>query len=263
MRTVSRIIIILVGIVLSTVGLFGSVAHAAPQRAGLPQSHHQAGASSILGRWVSVQCEARPNAQYVKRDFKLAKTQWELDQLIYADAACTQPTLNFHVEGSYVLGNPSTVLPGATEAEFTLATVKLTPRVQATADFLNTAPAGTCGAARWELGVEQDLGPTKGCALFGLDLTNPIVEYDVVKVEGKQLFFGARPQDGGFLNTPERRPTSFAEPLARQAAAPPQGPKTLPATGAGSSSSMLVVGIAHLLILFGAATTLTLRAGQR
>ncbi len=83
------------------------------------------------------------------------------------------------------------------------------------ADFLNSGAPGTCGSATWKPGVEQDAGATKGCAALGLDLANKSTEYDIVKLEADQLYYGARPADGSGLDTAEKRPTSLQPALAR------------------------------------------------
>jgi hypothetical protein len=63
--------------------------------------------------------------------------------------------------------------------------------------------------------VEQDVTATHGCLPLGLDLVHRGTEYDLVKVEGDQLYYGARPADGSGLDTPEKRPTALQVPLVR------------------------------------------------
>jgi len=45
---------------------------------------------------------------------------------------------------------------------------------------------------------------------------NRDTEYDIVKVEGDKLYYGARPSDGSGLDKPEKRPTALQVPLIRQ-----------------------------------------------
>jgi hypothetical protein len=63
--------------------------------------------------------------------------------------------------------------------------------------------------------VEQDVTATHGCLPLGLDLLHRGTEYDLVKVEGDKLYYGARPADGSGLDTPERRPAALQVPLVR------------------------------------------------
>ncbi len=204
---------------------------------------------AVVGTWTSEGCEPRPNDQFVQRTFTLAAEDWALDQPIFADAGCSTKLLNFHVAGTYTIGEPNATLADTYDALFMINSIALTPLVDDMAAFLNSAQPGTCGAAAWQVGVEQDISATKGCSVFGIDLSQPIPEYDILKRDGQRLYFGARPADGGFLNTPERRPTSYAEPLLLQSAAPvAQLPSTAAASSAAQSTALLLALAAIALV---------------
>ena len=148
------------------------------------------------------------------------------------------------IEGVFVIRGSSYEAPTIYNVEFQWKQVFIRPEVTPTADYLNTARPGLCGSAGWSPGGEQDLAPTKGCRLLGIDLGHANTEFDVGAVYGNQLLLGARPADGGSLFTPARRPIALglalvrvqdvAEPtFAPAPPAPPPAPPSiiLPETG--------------------------------
>lgn len=167
------------------------------------------------GIWSSTECEPWPGRPFARRELTLTGEAYRLDVTSFNDDRCTIPTLRTRYEGRFVARRPSPLIPEAWEVEFAIQRVLLTPYVLNTADFLNSALPGTCGAERWFVGIEQDLTATNGCALIGLNLRARPVEYDIATVQGNRLFLGQRPPDGNLLFAPERRPTTFGLPLLR------------------------------------------------
>jgi hypothetical protein len=180
-------------------------AHAAP-----PQQ-----APLFSGAWSSTECEPRPGAPFAQRELTISGETYRLDLISFADARCTIPTLRARYEGRFAVRNPSSAIPEAWEVEFTARQVLLTPYVLNTADFLNSAPRGTCGREQWFVSLEQELAATSGCPLIGIDLRRPFVEYDIATIQGDRLLLGRRPPDGGYLFAPERRPIAFGPSLLR------------------------------------------------
>jgi len=178
-------------------------------------------APSIVGHWISEGVETRTDAQekttYLRRDFRneAARSAARFD--FYADAAGAAPTLSLTLGGPYTIGGPWSAVPGSFEGTFVFDDAKITPHVQSLVDTLNAAPAGTCGAQPFALDVEESVTGTGGCAALGVDLRNHNTEYDLVKVDGDRLYYGARPDDGGGLDTPERRPKALQAPVVRAA----------------------------------------------
>lgn len=166
-----------------------------------------------LGHWVSIACELRPGPQYLRRDFVIEEGRWVGDITIYGDPACTVATVLLHIEGPITFGDPVPVADGAVETDFSGTLVTFTPLVQDMADFLNTAAPGTCGVDTWEVDVAQDVTPTGGCALFGLEV--PFTEYDITLTRDNYLFAGARPLDGSGFPDPDARATALQVPLMR------------------------------------------------
>lgn len=177
----------------------------------------------IQGKWVSTTCEVRPAPNngklYVKREYDIKDSTWTGTLTFFADDKCEAATVVAVAEGPYkVADKESEKVVGTTEAEFTLGTMKLTPKAQGIVDFLKSAPAGTCGdAATWAVDATQDVTATKGCSVLGVDLQNCGVEYELVKIENEQLLFGARPPDGSGACSDAKRPTteSFQPPLEK------------------------------------------------
>ena len=203
------------------------------------------GPNDITGHWASVDCEARPagggQITYIKRDFRNnADGTWSGTFPLYADAHCTQPTLTFAAQGRYTLGSGSATVAGATEVYFTFDKILITPHAQGNVDYLNSAGGGRCGANPWQAGVTQDV--SAGCAALGVDLTTCGGEYDLVKVMGNDLYYGARPDDGGFLCTLARRPTALQVPVVRVTE------PGMPTTGDGAVLRLLGWGLTGLAL---------------
>ena len=199
---VARPLLILVALLVAAAA---RLVHAAPtQQAPL-----------FSGAWSSTECEPRPGAPFARRELIISGETYRLDLVSFADARCTIPTLRTRYEGRFVARNPSPVIPDAWEVEFTARQVLLTPYVLNTADFLNSAPKGTCGRESWFVGIEQELAATSGCPLIGVDLRRPFVEYDIATIQGDRLLLGQRPLDGGYLLAPGRRPVAFGPSLLR------------------------------------------------
>lgn len=175
-------------------------------------------AEGMVGRWVSIEGEVRPNTQggqdYLKRDFTNKPDFASATLIFYQDDTYTDKNITVVVDGPYELVRPSPVVEGAVEGDFSFTVMKLTPHSPGMVGFLSSAEPGTCGDAPWELDVEQDVSSTDGCSVFGVQLST-YREYDLLKVDNDQLFYGARPADGTPPDRPEKRPTSLQPPLRR------------------------------------------------
>lgn len=172
----------------------------------------------LVGHWVSPTCETRDGANgqknHLKRDFSYTKTEGRIDLVFFEDAECTRKAMTLHLEGPYSLGKASAKAAGATEGDFSFTRAVFTPHNAFFVELFNKGGAGQCGTQTWKADLSQDVTAT-GCSPMGYAIAHCPTEYDVVKVEGGQLFFGARPEDGSAPCSADKRPTRFQVPLTR------------------------------------------------
>ncbi|MEM7376022.1 MAG: hypothetical protein AAF460_00820 [Pseudomonadota bacterium] len=172
----------------------------------------------LHGEWRSLACELRPQAGpdgvqdwYLTRRITFSENRIDAHFTNYADPACQTPVLELAFGGDVTVLGPSEVAPGALNVDLVVNDyLRLTPRVQGIADYLNSDPS--CGAGGWAPDTEQDVF-TSGCAAMGVNAASPTTEYEVLYVNGGRLFFGARPVDGKPLATPDARPGALQMPL--------------------------------------------------
>jgi hypothetical protein len=172
---------------------------------------------SIKGKWVSEACESYPNPDgsktYFKRLFSITDKTWAIDFSTFGDPKCSDAAklLTVDIDGKYKLGKESSV-SGGTEGEFMFSNRKVTPKSEGILGWLN--PAKVCGFADWVVGKTKDIQKI-GCAQLGAHpLKDCKGEYDIVKLEGDKLYFGARPADGN-LCSPVKRAKEFGTALVR------------------------------------------------
>lgn len=179
---------------------------------------------SLAGQWRSTQCEVRPGANgqkfYVKRDFTYTKTDSRCTITFYADETCDESRKVSRVffTGPYVV-RPTALdkegpAKGAYPAHFLFSTLKITPYAEGFTQYLNSGAPGTCGTKKWEVGKEQDVTATNGCAAV-FSFNQCPWEQDLVKVVGNELFFGARPPDGGCNPDAKHLPSELQAPMKR------------------------------------------------
>jgi hypothetical protein len=183
---------------------------------GLAQTASEAAKiPGLAGRWQSITCEQRPGPTYLKRDITVRDNTWTATFPNYADPNCTIPTMTFSANGTFSFPDVAKTSTGGAAVDWLIREARLTPMQDGLAGFLNSAKAGTCGTEPWAIYVQQSLLPSRGCSVIGFDLSQPKMEYELLKVENDLLFFAARPQDGSNLDTPAKRPSTFQIPLQR------------------------------------------------
>lgn len=176
----------------------------------------------LTGTWKSIACELRPQAGaegvtpwYLKRSIVFEPGRIDAHFTTYADANCSAPLLDLKFGGDVRVLGPSSVATGAKEVDLIVNDyLTVTPRMEGFAAFLNSAEAGTCGAASWDVDTEQDVYAT-GCSVMGVAANTPTQEFEVLHVSAGHLYFGARPVDGQPLAAPDARPTALQMPLKR------------------------------------------------
>lgn len=158
----------------------------------------------LAGTWDSPTCEPAGNNNYIQRHFTLTENTWALRLEAFGDAQCQVKLFTARVEGPYTLVKDSAAVPGATEGNFSFGELYMTPHVQPLADAFQNAK---CGSGTWKVGEEQRTTDT-GC-LFFRPTSACGTDHDIIRVEGRQLFFGKRPADNDMC-TPEKRPAALA-----------------------------------------------------
>jgi len=172
-------------------------------------------APDIAGRWLS-DCMPSPQAdgstQYIRLDFALTDADWALDYVTHGDDACTSPLVTVAIAGSYTLEQPAAEVEGAWEARFGFTTKTIRPEVDGLRDYLNSLDG--CGSADFQTGVAQDVYAA-GCPAFGqYPRSSCEADFDLVKLDGDALYFGARPADNNMCSA-EKRPTALS-PVANR-----------------------------------------------
>ena len=193
-------------LVLSTLSL-GLAAGCATS--GSAASHTKVKPNDLQGAWTSAVCESMPNPDgsktYFQRHFTMTEKDWTLHFNAFGDPGCSVKLFTARVEGPYTLVKDSEKVAGATEANFGFGRHYMTAYVQPIADWFQGA---RCGTQPWKLGEEQETSNT-GCVFF-----KPVsacgLDHDVVKVDGKQLFFGQRPADNDMC-TEGKRPMALTQ----------------------------------------------------
>ncbi|MGX9357284.1 hypothetical protein ACS3SW_19550 [Roseobacteraceae bacterium S113] len=177
----------------------------------------------LSGNWESLSCEVRPQIGadgtitewWLTRRIEMTPGRIEADFTTYAGPGCDVALQTLSFAGRVEIVGPSKVTDAAVEANLTIDEfVRFTPQAQGFADFLNSGPEGSCGAGTWAVGETQDILET-GCAMLGLVAGEATVEYEVLALEADQLYFGARPVDGSFITSADKRPHALLVPLKR------------------------------------------------
>jgi hypothetical protein len=167
-------------------------------------------APDLAGRWKSI-CVASPQAdgstQYFDLDFIIDEKTWGLDYVVHGNADCTAPFVKVRIEGPYELTAPSTAEQGAWEGTFSFSKKTVSPGMEAAVGFLQGLPG--CGNGVFAVGTETDV-LSAGCPGLGqYPESSCKADYDLVRREGDDLQFGARPADNNMC-TPDKRPGALS-----------------------------------------------------
>jgi Adenomatosis polyposis coli down-regulated 1 len=166
-------------------------------------------AAELVGKWVSA-CTSNGMGGGFTLNFDLTETTWKLDYIAFADAMCATKNLTVYIEGGYELGAASTAVMGAREGKFDFDVKTVTPHNDGAAGFLPMA----CGAGSFTVDMATDI--TAGCPGLGAyPVADCPSDYDIVKLDGNTLQFGARPADNDMC-TAAKRPTALGVSLTKQ-----------------------------------------------
>jgi kynurenine formamidase len=166
------------------------------------------------GTWESVGLEQIGGAgrsTYIRRSFSFSGDRWSIDFTVYADPAGTTATLRGRNEGRFTIGSPLP-LAQAFEADFRFEARSLTPLTDASAAALTSAG---CGRGAWRAGGTQDV-TERGCPAFRVPAASECpVEFDIARLQGGELYLGARPATGDLCRSEARPWTPGTAVLAR------------------------------------------------
>ncbi|MGK7897084.1 MAG: hypothetical protein AB4372_26580 [Xenococcus sp. (in: cyanobacteria)] len=172
------------------------------------------------GRWKSSACELRPQPGengtvpwYLKRDIVFSGERIDAHFTNYADPNCETPLVDLKFGGRVNVQGPSKVREGAMNVNLIIDDyLKITPRTEEFAGFLNSAKDNSCGEEPWTVGTEQNVYET-GCSVMGVAPSTPNTEYEVLYMAANKLYFGARPVTGFPLAQETDRPKALQIPL--------------------------------------------------
>jgi len=185
------------------------------------QSTTEAG---LDGTFESIACEVRPQPNqdgtmgewWLTRKVTISANKIEAEFTTYAGPGCGFALQELHFGGDIQIVGPSDVAPDAVEADLTVDHyVRIKPLADDFAGFLNSVPEGTCLSAEWAVGEARDI-LADGCLPLGVQPNTPTVEYEVLAIRGDMIHFGARPTDGTFIVSPDKRPQALLVGAARQ-----------------------------------------------
>ena len=182
-----------------------------------PIAAQSTGEAGLDGRFASIACEVRPQPNqdgtmgewWLTRDITIQNNRIDAVFITYAGPGCGFALQELHFGGSVDIVGPSGVIEGAVEADLTIDDyVRIKPLAEDFAAFLNGAPAGACLSAEWAVGQARDI-LQDGCLVLGVQPNTPTIEYEILATRGDMIYFGARPTDGSFITSPDKRPSAL------------------------------------------------------
>ncbi|MEM1289015.1 MAG: hypothetical protein AAGH60_11740 [Pseudomonadota bacterium] len=180
--------------------------------------------AGLDGTFASLACEVRPQPNqdgtmgewWLTREVTIDADMIEAVFTTYAGPGCGFAVQELEFAGRIEIVGQSDVIDGAVEANLTIDDyVRIKPLAEDFASFLNSAPEGVCLTAEWSVGVARDI-LADGCGFLGVEPNTPTVEYEVLAVDGDIIYFGARPTDGSFITSPDKRPQALLVDAQRQ-----------------------------------------------
>ena len=159
-------------------------------------------AEALAGRWMSREIEfVEPEGPFGLWDFTLTEETWALLFSTYADAEGSVKLFDYRIAPSrYTIVGPAAEMEGAEmegaemedvyEADFDVTGRFMTAHAP---DFVALFNENSCGAAEWEIGVEQEVTET-GCVFIPSSSECP-VEHDLVSLTDGLLTLGERTED--------------------------------------------------------------------
>lgn len=167
-------------------------------------------AAALDGVWESERPERIDRADgtsvYLTRRFTFREGTWRIRFTVTSDADGGAPLFSGDFSGTFTIAE-YTPLSDAFEARFFFSQRTLTPGNEEIAAAMDAAG---CGTMPWRTGAAQDVHEL-GCEPFRVYPSAACRgEYDLIRLRGDRLFFGARPADGN-LCSESRRPITLTK----------------------------------------------------
>jgi hypothetical protein len=168
----------------------------------------------LVGAWQSKGCETfvfNKQNSFMLRHFDFTASTWQLKFTLYADPSCAVPLLTTKIAGAFVLGEAVKQLANTRKITWGQSAKFVTPHAPA---ILNAMNQSNCGDGSLALDTEREVSLI-GCLAFGVaSVKDYPQEYDLLKLENRQLFTGLRTQN---MNLESNRPTQIFEfPLLKR-----------------------------------------------
>lgn len=166
-------------------------------------------ASKYAGEWKSVASENLGNGSFATRYFNLEDEKWEIKFTLFLDRLQENPVFVFRAVGKYEVQGTSEKVEGADNAIFGFDNKYITLLTD-DEEIIKNFGFADCNL---EKDVEKDISKD-GCSFL---VSNEVCgqEYDLLKLDNGQLFFGMRPTEGDMC-IEENRPTVLFYPLKRR-----------------------------------------------
>ncbi|GAB6026116.1 hypothetical protein CHUAL_012317 [Chamberlinius hualienensis] len=180
----------------------------------------------LSGDWISTRCETRPFSMFLTRQITFyhhsnsknaTNLRWKGIYSYFLDARCRKPSFTLTAHGYYHISGLSTVIDGASDIDFNLDSMLITPHTVAMVNTLNDNDDGQCGTSgTWRMEQTQNVTITNGC--LNLRLTVPSKEYEIVKLEmdrygNSWMYLGGLNAFSQSNQSGVVRPTAFQLPL--------------------------------------------------
>lgn len=162
----------------------------------------------IKGKWKSKTPEKAGEGAFAVRGFRLLDNLWQVDYTLYQDHELQKPVFLFQGEGSYEIEGPSPKVKGAFNGIFKISKKYLTLLT----DDKDTVKNYGFDIYKLVKGQKMDISET-GCS-FLPPVNEYDKEYDIIKTDGNELYFGKRPKDNN-ITKPEKRPAELGLPLVK------------------------------------------------
>lgn len=172
-------------------------------------------AADLAGTWKSPTCEvgtgADGSAFYYTRAFGFTEDTWTIDFTLFGDDACSYKLSTATIAGPFELADSVEGLEDTRQGNFSRSSVTLVAYDQGMADYFG---ASGCGTEAWTVGTSQDISTT-GCAPLGAEpIADCPTEFDIVKLDGDNLYFGDRSH--GMCDEVHRTSVLQTVPVVRQ-----------------------------------------------